>query len=408
MIRTPRTRATRPRSGRGHQAEELQPAQLAVGRRLDAKALGGHLRSPARRSASASEASAIRRSCIRSCGRAAATRAGSGPGGLGVVALGGAGAEDRLGRGLVAGLGLELLVGAALQRLHRRQLALLLDPNRALLLGHGYKSSGSRWKTARGLKVRGGTGVGGIRRGRAVHVDVAPADRAAGVLGDEPAAVAVVAVGADVDPAAEWNHPRIDRDRLEVVQRQRGPGRERHVAQRHVLGAAPVGPAAGAEREGDRALLVAPVAARPPVGRAGRPAAGRRGRRARRGHPAAVTERIDVVGLTVEADARALHRQAGGRVEPVDPMQPGEARRLDHLADEPRLRRGPVLGDRRRRFSHLPLARLLGGAGMWVGVDATGASPPPASPAPPDPKVGGGEEPTALPPPPAPWAGRAA
>ena len=56
--------------------------------------------------------------------------------GLGVVALRGAGAEDRLRRGLEPRLGLELLVGAVLELLHRRQLAALLHPHRSLLLGH--------------------------------------------------------------------------------------------------------------------------------------------------------------------------------------------------------------------------------------------------------------------------------
>ena len=55
---------------------------------------------------------------------------------LGVVALGGAGAEDRLGRRLVASLGLELLVGPALHLLHGGELAALLDSHGALLLGH--------------------------------------------------------------------------------------------------------------------------------------------------------------------------------------------------------------------------------------------------------------------------------
>ena len=60
---------------------------------------------------------------------------------LGVVALGRASAEDRLGRGLELGLGFELLVGADSQLLHRSELAALLDPHRSLLLGHVRESS---------------------------------------------------------------------------------------------------------------------------------------------------------------------------------------------------------------------------------------------------------------------------
>src|SRR6202012_1077386 len=49
-------------------------------------------------------------------------------------------------------------------------------------------------------------------------------------------------------------------------------------------------------------------------------------------------------------------------------------------------------------LSHLPLACLLGGGGMWVGEEATGASLPPPSPAPPDPELGGVADPTPAPP----------
>ncbi len=52
---------------------------------------------------------------------------------LGVEALGRAGAEDRKRRGLVFGLGLELLVGALLERLDRLETAALLDPDLPLL-----------------------------------------------------------------------------------------------------------------------------------------------------------------------------------------------------------------------------------------------------------------------------------
>src|SRR5581483_10852110 len=53
-------------------------------------------------------------------------------------------AEDRLGGGLVAVLGLELLVGLALELLHRGHLAALLDPHHPLLLGHGQMSLAPR------------------------------------------------------------------------------------------------------------------------------------------------------------------------------------------------------------------------------------------------------------------------
>ena len=59
-------------------------------------------------------------------------------------------------------------------------------------------------------------------------------------------------------------------------------------------------------------------------------------------------------------------------------------------------------------LSHLPLACLLGGAGMRVGVADTGARPPPKIDAPPELELGGGDEPITVPPPPAPRAGRAA
>jgi hypothetical protein len=52
---------------------------------------------------------------------------------LGVVLLGGAGAEERLGGGPVLGLGLELLVAARLEPLHGGEGGLLLDADLALL-----------------------------------------------------------------------------------------------------------------------------------------------------------------------------------------------------------------------------------------------------------------------------------
>ena len=91
----------------------------------------------------------------RRVGHAAQLHALLGPGGrerllevlarrLGVVLLGGARAEDRLGGGAVAGLRRELLVAAGLQRLHRGELALLFDADGALLLRHVAQSSARR------------------------------------------------------------------------------------------------------------------------------------------------------------------------------------------------------------------------------------------------------------------------
>jgi hypothetical protein len=60
--------------------------------------------------------------------------------GLGVVALGRPGPEDRLRGGLVLGLAGELVVRPALERLHRRKGAALLDLDLALLRGHGRES----------------------------------------------------------------------------------------------------------------------------------------------------------------------------------------------------------------------------------------------------------------------------
>src|ERR1700736_115994 len=52
-----------------------------------------------------------------------------------------------------------------------------------------------------------------------VDVDPAPEDRAARVLGHEPAAVPVIPVGRDVDQAAQWDHPGVDGNGLVGPQR---------------------------------------------------------------------------------------------------------------------------------------------------------------------------------------------
>src|SRR5215471_14206490 len=67
------------------------------------------------------------------------------------------------------------------------------------------------------------SGVAYASRRRAKDVDMTPLDRAAGVPRDEPAAVAVVAIGGNVDPAPERDHRGIDGDRLVVAQREPGP-----------------------------------------------------------------------------------------------------------------------------------------------------------------------------------------
>src|ERR1039458_540087 len=94
-------------------------------------------------------------------------------------------------------------------------------------------------------------GVAGAGRRRAVDVDVAAVDRATGVLGEEPATVAVVAIGGDVDATAERDHAGVDRDRLIRVQWQRRPRRERHATQRYVLPSSPGRPAARLQRKRD-------------------------------------------------------------------------------------------------------------------------------------------------------------
>src|SRR5581483_11061444 len=96
---------------------------------------------------------------------------------------------------------LELLVRATLELLHRRQLALLLDPDCALLLGHGVDSSSCtrrsgvpRLDHVDPLRAQALAGIGGARGRATVDVDMAAVDRAAGVLRDEPAAETVVAI----------------------------------------------------------------------------------------------------------------------------------------------------------------------------------------------------------------------
>jgi hypothetical protein len=68
---------------------------------------------------------------------------------LGVVAIGGARAEDSLGRGTVPGLALELVVGAGLQRLHGGEPAALLDADLALLGRHRATVYDRRWRSGR-------------------------------------------------------------------------------------------------------------------------------------------------------------------------------------------------------------------------------------------------------------------
>src|SRR5205807_1559570 len=130
---------------------------------------------------------------------------------------------------------------------------------------------------------------------RSVDVDVATVDRPAGVLGDEPAAVAVVLVSGDVDAAAERDHLWVDGNRAVELKRERCTRRERHARQRDVLATGARRPAAGLQWEGDAAGAVGPVIASAPVRRTGRPAIEGRGRLAGARHPAPVAERIDVV-----------------------------------------------------------------------------------------------------------------
>ena len=66
-----------------------------------------------------------------------------------------------------------------------------------------------------------------------------------------------------------------------------------------------------------------------------------------------------MVHPAVESDSLAFHRDAHGRVEPVDPMPAGQAGHAHEPAHEPALRRGPILGDRdpREPLAVVALAR---------------------------------------------------
>ena len=122
---------------RGDQAHELQSAQLAVRRRLDTEALGRLLQvsgAPFGEGERCVGHPAQLQPLLGASGSDRALKMGTR--GLGVITLRGASTEDRLGRGLELGLGLELLVRAALELLHRRKLAALLDPHHPLLLWH--------------------------------------------------------------------------------------------------------------------------------------------------------------------------------------------------------------------------------------------------------------------------------
>src|SRR6185312_15245357 len=127
-----------PRAGWwGDVAHQLQDEQLAVRRRRLAELLGGHLEVPGaalgerqRRLGHPPQLQALLRAGRGDRGAEVLARA------LGVHPLGGAGAEDRLRGGAEAGLGLELLVGPALEPLHRGESALLLDLDLTLLGSH--------------------------------------------------------------------------------------------------------------------------------------------------------------------------------------------------------------------------------------------------------------------------------
>ena len=131
-------RAEEPSSalGRGEQADHPQAEQLPVGGCLDAELLGRRLQ--VTRAAFGERQRGVGHPpqlhpLLRPRGRQGALEVD--PCSLRVVALGRPRAEDRLRGGAILGLRLEFLVGARLELLHRRQLALLFDPHRALL-GH--------------------------------------------------------------------------------------------------------------------------------------------------------------------------------------------------------------------------------------------------------------------------------
>ena len=168
---TPPTRPDDRRARRRRDvAHQLQDEQLAVRRRRLAELLGGDLQ----------VAGAALGERERGLGHApqlqALLRAGGGDRGaevlaraLGVHPLGGAGAEDRLRGGAEAGLGLELLVGPALEPLHRGQRALLLDLDLPLLGGHGVLGVYDRRRKPVG-SGSGSSGLSGARaRDRARH-----------------------------------------------------------------------------------------------------------------------------------------------------------------------------------------------------------------------------------------------
>ncbi len=194
---TPRTRASVPAlAGGATRPMNFSPQQLAAGRRLDAESLGRLLEvvgaALGQRQRGVGHPPQLQPLLGSRRGDRALEVC---PGGLGVVALGGARAEDRLRGGLELGLGLELLVGAALELLHRRQLAALLDPHHSLLLGHravessapSRRSSVAHASGALALSVRldhvdslpGQILTDVTRAGgrRPVDVDVAPVDR---------------------------------------------------------------------------------------------------------------------------------------------------------------------------------------------------------------------------------------
>ena len=144
---------------RGDHAHDAQREQLAAGRRRLAELLGGHLQ--------------VARAALgerqRGLGHAAQLepllRPGRGdrdaevlPRALGVHALGGARAEDRLRGGLEAGLRLQLLVGAGLELLHRGERATLLHLDLSRL-GHGVRPVYERRRKPVGSRS-GSSGLG--------------------------------------------------------------------------------------------------------------------------------------------------------------------------------------------------------------------------------------------------------
>ena len=156
----------------------------------------------------------------------------------------------------------------------------------------------------------------------------------------------------------------IDRDRLVVPERQRGAGGEADPRKGDITHAGAVVPTASLQREGHAAGSVAPVGAGPPERRAGRELVTGRGGAAALGYPAAAALVLEVIPAAIQGDPVAFHRHAHGRVQPVDAMLAAEARSADQLALEPRLRGGPVLGERepghpravsvpRRRWGHV-------------------------------------------------------